>query len=263
MTTKQTKSTDSVDTTAKKENPSLKNTVHFILQGKGGIGKSFISSLLAQYVKSSHGSVSAFDIDQVNATLAAYDALNVTHIPVMKPDNNLDQRKFDNLVVNILETEAPCVIDSGANTFLPLLQYMVENDVFEMLKESGKRVYIHSIIGGGDNLRDTANGFHSIVKGLNSTPVVLWLNEHFGTTDTNGKEFTETALFKESEKSIAGLVTLHERNKDTFGLDIKEMTEARLTIDEALATDKFNIMQKQRIKTVSRDVFSQLDNIEF
>ncbi|EMS8171096.1 MULTISPECIES: conjugal transfer protein TraL [Gammaproteobacteria] len=260
MTTKQAKATEA---TEKKESASMKNTVHFILQGKGGIGKSFISALLAQYIKTAHGSVSAFDIDQVNATLAAYDALKVTHIPVMKPDNNLDQRKFDNLVVAILETEEPCVIDSGANTFLPLLQYMVENDVFEMLKESGKRVYIHSIIGGGDNLRDTANGFHSIIKGISNTPVVLWLNEHFGTTDTNGKEFTETTLFKESEKSIAGLVTLHERNKDTFGLDIKEMTEARLTIEEAIATDRFNIMQKQRIKTVARDVFGQLEKIEF
>src|SRR5690554_5499251 len=257
MATKQTKTNEA------QEKATMKNTVHFILQGKGGIGKSFISSLLAQYIKSVHGSISAFDIDQVNATLAAYEALKVKHIPVMKPDNNLDQRKFDNLVVGILETEEPCVIDSGANTFLPLLQYMVENDVFEMLKDSGKRVYIHSIIGGGDNLRDTANGFHSIIKGISNTPVVLWLNEHFGTTDTNGKEFTETALFKESEKSIAGLVTLHERNKDTFGLDIKEMTEARLTIDEALASDRFNIMQKQRIKTVSRDVFSQLDNVGF
>ena len=258
MTTKQTKTNET------KEKATMKNTVHFILQGKGGIGKSFISSLLAQYIKSAHGSIAAFDIDQVNATLAAYEALKVKHIPVMKSDNNLDQRKFDNLVVGILETEEPCVIDSGANTFLPLLQYMVENDVFEMLKDSGKRVYIHSIIGGGDNMRDTANGFHSIIKGISSTPVVLWLNEHFGTTDSKeGKQFTETPLFKESEKSIAGLVTLHERNKDTFGLDIKEMTEARLTIEEALATDRFNIMQKQRIKTVARDVFGQLEKIEF
>ncbi|EIT5909640.1 conjugal transfer protein TraL [Salmonella enterica] len=257
MTSKQTKTNEA------QEKATMKNTVHFILQGKGGIGKSFISSLLAQYIKTNNGSVMAFDTDQVNATLAKYKALNVKHIPVLKPDNNLDQRKFDNLVVDILETEEPCVVDNGANTFLPLLSYMVENDVFAMLKESGKRVYIHSIIGGGDNLHDTAHGFKSIVTGVGDAPIILWLNEHFGTTDANGKQFTETTLFKESEKSIAGLVTLIERNKDTFGLDIKEMTEARLTIDEAIASDKFNIMQKQRIKTIARDVFGQLDNIGF
>lgn len=30
----------------------MDNTIHFILQGKGGIGKSFVAVMLAQYFKS-------------------------------------------------------------------------------------------------------------------------------------------------------------------------------------------------------------------
>jgi cellulose biosynthesis protein BcsQ len=28
----------------------MQNTIHFVLQAKGGIGKSFVSTLLAQYL---------------------------------------------------------------------------------------------------------------------------------------------------------------------------------------------------------------------
>ncbi|WP_216658155.1 P-loop NTPase family protein [Halomonas hibernica] len=259
MTTKK----EAVATETKKETANMKNTVHFILQGKGGIGKSFVSALLAEYIKTNFGTLAAFDTDQENTTFAHYKALSVKQIPVMTPSRTIDSKKFDALIVDIMETEEPCVIDNGANTFSPLLAYMIENDVFSMLKDAGKRVYIHSIIGGGDNLIDTANGFNSIIQGVGDVPVVLWLNEYFGSTDSNGKEFTETTLFKNNSTLISGVVTLVERNRDTFGDDIKRMLSQRLTVSEAIASDKFNIMEKQRIKTVARDVFNQLDSVEF
>ena len=49
--------------------------IHMILQGKGGVGKSFIAALLAQY-KASKGQPSlCIDTDPVNATFHGYQAL--------------------------------------------------------------------------------------------------------------------------------------------------------------------------------------------
>lgn len=263
MTTKKAATETTKQSTENEELKNMKNTVHFILQGKGGVGKSFVSSLLAEYVKNNTGELAAFDTDQVNTTFAHYKGFNVKHVPVMDSNRNLDAKKFDSLIVDIIETDKPCVIDNGANTFDPLLSYMVENDVFSMLKDSGKRVYVHSIVGGGDMLLDTANGFHSILNSASSTDIILWLNEHFGSTDSNGKEFTETKLVQDRADVIKSVVTLTARNQSTFGDDIKRMNSMRLSISEAIASDKFNIMEKQRIKTVARDVFGQLDSIEF
>lgn len=243
----------------------LENTVHLVLQGKGGVGKSFVAALLAEYIKDKAKELAAFDTDQANTTFAHYKGLGVKHVPVMTSSHTINQKKFDHLTIDILETEKPCIVDNGANTFSPLMAYTVENDVFNMLKESGKRVYIHSIVGGGDFLADTTNGFKSIVQGLANVPVVLWLNEYFGsTTSSNGIHFTETTLLSKTAKDVvAGVVTLIERNKDTFGDDIRRMNSMRMTVSEAIASDKFNIMEKQRIKTVAHDVFGQLDNIKF
>ena len=71
----------------------MDNSVHFILQGKGGIGKSFAASLLAQYLdeRFSH-SLHCLDTDQENTTFSHYQALNVQHVNVMNHDRTINRK---------------------------------------------------------------------------------------------------------------------------------------------------------------------------
>ena len=59
--------------------------VHFIAQGKGGVGKSFIASILAQYlkerVKDEH--IHCYDTDPVNPTFSRYSALSAQVVPIL------------------------------------------------------------------------------------------------------------------------------------------------------------------------------------
>lgn len=242
----------------------MKNTVHFILQGKGGIGKTLVSTILAQWMKAREPeSLRCYDTDQENSTFSRYKAMNVQHIPVMTDARTIDPKRFDTLMIDILETDGNCVIDNGANSFSPLMGYLLENDCFDLLKDSGRTVYIHSIVGGGDTLHDTASGFVSTAQSTN-TPIVLWENEHFGLLQTpSGKVFTESQTFNDNNARVIGHVKLTQRNSDTFGADIKRMNTGRLTMEEVLQSDKFNIMEKQRIKVVYRDIFEQLDKVSW
>ena len=51
--------------------------IHLILQGKGGVGKSLIASLLMQYLQKKSYNVIAIDTDPVNSTLHGYSKLNI------------------------------------------------------------------------------------------------------------------------------------------------------------------------------------------
>lgn len=242
----------------------LQNSIHFILQGKGGIGKSFIAVLLQQWLKSKTESVFPYDTDQENTTFSHYKAIGAEHIPVMNSSRTIDAKRFDALVEKLLSHEGASVIDNGANTFSPLLAYLVENEVISFLQESGKKVYIHTVVGGGDTLTDTATGFKSIAQGVPQAPLILWMNEHFGELKSSqGKHFTEMKVFQENQQRIAGTVLLAARNHQTYGDDIKHMNKLRLTFDEVIASSEFSIMEKQRIKNVARDIFAQLDQIAF
>jgi len=240
----------------------MENTVHFILQGKGGIGKTLVSTILAQWMAGQDARpLRCFDTDQENPTFSRYKAMNVRHVPVMTDTRTIDPKRFDALMIDLLEDEGNCVVDNGANTFSPLMAYLLENDCFAMLKEAGRKVYIHVIVGGGDTLHDTATGFTTTAKATD-VPLVLWENQHFGLLQSaSGKQFTESQTYAEYAARVAGRVVLSARNADTFGADIKKMNIARLTLEEVRASDKFNVMEKQRIKVVFRDLFEQLDKV--
>lgn len=242
----------------------MQNTVHFILQGKGGIGKTLVSTILAQWIAGQDDTpLRCYDTDQENATFSRYKAMEVKHVPVMNDARNIDPKRFDALMIDILEQDGNCVIDNGANTFSPLMGYLIENDAFALLQESGRQVYIHTIVGGGDTLHDTATGFAATAKAT-KVPLVLWQNEHFGLLQSaSGKQFVDSQTFLDNSARIKGSITLSQRNADTFGADVKKMNTARLTAAEVMQNDKFNIMEKQRIKVVFRDLYEQLDKVQW
>jgi hypothetical protein len=241
----------------------MHNTLHFILQGKGGCGKSFIAAMLAQYFQAKDATLRAFDTDQENTTFSQYKALAVKHVPVMNASRTIDAKRFDALMEALATEEGTFVIDNGANTFSPLLAYLVENDALPFLREHGKTVYIHTVISGGDTLLDTANGFNSIAQGVDA-PIVLWLNEHFGEmTTADGQELAKTKVYKANEERLHAVLILQARNHQTYGEDIRKMNALRVTVDEVRASPAFTLMEKKRLHNVAKDIFAQLEQVAF
>ena len=95
----------------------MQNTVHFVLQAKGGIGKSFVSTLLAQHMINETGAVRCFDTDQENTTFKHYAALAVTHIKLTDQSRLIDPKKFDSLMETLLTEEGNFVIGSLRSAF--------------------------------------------------------------------------------------------------------------------------------------------------
>lgn len=246
----------------------VKNTVNFVLQGKGGIGKSLIGKMLAEWFMKIAAPVKCYDLDQENTTLAHYKALSVAHLNVMRQDRTIDPKQFDKLMVDIIESPDGMnfVIDTGANTFSPLMAYLISNGAFDAIRDAGKTPVVHSIVGGGDNLQDTAEGFESVAEATCAPKVetdvdlVVWENEHFGPLVTpGGKHFTETKVYEKFAQRVKSNIVLKARASDTFGDDVRKMNTARLTLEEVLSGSTFNVMEKNRIKRVYGDVFAQLD----
>ncbi len=55
---------------------------------------------------------------------------------------------------------------------------------------------------------------------------------------------------------------IRDRNPQTFGDDVRQMLEQRLTFDEAIKDERFFLVSKQRLTIVRRDLFEQLDRLE-
>ena len=116
------------------------NNIHWTLQGKGGVGKSTCTVFLAQYLKHNGVEFEAIDTDPVNQSFLGFKSLNVRHHEILDSDNNVNQRFFDSLIEEIINSDKDFVIDNGASGFIPLASYIAENKIFDLLEENNKKV---------------------------------------------------------------------------------------------------------------------------
>ncbi|MDQ1835207.1 nucleotide-binding protein [Massilia scottii] len=242
------------------------NHLHFILQGKGGVGKSMAAVLLTQYLQSKGNSVICADTDPVNHTFAKYKSLDVARVEIAD-NGKILTAKFDPLMETIVNTEADFVIDNGAATFLPLSQYLKENDIYEVMSQAGKKVFVHSVLTGGAGQADTYSGLALLLDNVDQhAKVVIWENEFWGKVNFDGHPITASKLYKEAQKAgkIAGVVKIEDRSQsDTMVGDIKAMTTNSMTLSDVMESDKFNFLAKNRLKKVIGAVFEELDKVSW
>ncbi len=235
--------------------------VHFVLQGKGGVGKSYVAALLAQYYTATSHPPVCIDTDPVNRTFCRFKALSVQPFELMEKQE-LSQRKFDQLIEQILNSENEkdiMIVDNGAASFVPLTAYMAENNIPSILREQGHEITIHTIIAGGQSLLDTGNGMKFICERFPDSRIVLWLNEYFGSLKYNGTEFEKAKLYKDRADRITALVRLPDLRRETFGRDIEEMLAEGQTFAEGEKNSKFTIMQRQRLRQTWRQINTEME----
>jgi anion-transporting ArsA/GET3 family ATPase len=234
--------------------------IHITLQGKGGVGKSFISATTAQYKYHHAQSPLCFDTDPINATFHGFKALKVEKLEIMEGDE-INPRHFDALVEKLSSTTEDVVIDNGASSFVPLSHYLLSNQVPELLKQLGHELIIHTVITGGQALVDTINGFSQLVKQFpEDIKFVVWLNPYWGKITHAGKSFEQSQIYQKNQDSVLALITIPELKEETFGKDLSDMLQKKVTFQEAIESPNNNIMTRQRLKLIRDQLYAQLDN---
>lgn len=233
-------------------------TVFLTLQGKGGIGKSYASSTLAQYLIARERAVKCMDTDPNNATFAAFKALSVQKV-VITDGASINPRTFDDLIQQIAESGSDdyFVVDNGSPSFIPMMSYLIENGVLELLAEYDHQVYFNVVIAGGPDTQETMTCFDSMMSQTKAGALV-WFNAYFGPLTYLKKAAEDHVVYQYGDR-IIGTVRLQKLMEQTFGQDVREMLEKRLTFDEAIAA--FNLMPSTRIKRLQTNLWDQLDAI--
>jgi hypothetical protein len=234
--------------------------IHMILQGKGGVGKSLIAAALAQYKASKGQQPKCIDTDPVNATLHGYKALEVHKLQIMDGDE-INPRNFDSLVEIIAPAEHDVIIDNGASSFVPLSHYLITNKIPELLQSMGHELVIHTVITGGQALLDTVAGFGQLAGQYPAEALfVVWLNPYWGPIEHEGKSFEQLKAYTANKSRVSAIVQIPNLKAETFGRDLSEMLQDRLTFDEAIAMETKTIMTRQRLKIVKTQLYDQMDS---
>lgn len=232
---------------------------HFILQGKGGVGKSLVAALIAQHRHENDTSVICVDTDPVNATFAGYDAFPVKRVELMN-GNKIDESEFDRLMEIIAENpDAEIIIDNGASSFIPLSSYLMDNQAIELLQDMGHQIVVHPVIAGSQSLIDTLTGFDSLANQFpDKAEIIVWLNQYFGEIEKDGIGFENMKVYQNHKKRVSGIINI-KKQSDLFGRDVKHMLESRQTFDQAMQSENYNFMSKNRLRMMKKDLWEQMN----
>lgn len=234
--------------------------VHLVLQGKGGVGKSVIAALIAQYKAEKGQTPLCIDTDPVNATFEGYQSLNVKRLNILEEDE-INTRNFDALVELIATSENDVIVDNGASSFVPLTHYLISNEVPALLQEMGHEMVVHTVIAGSQSLLDTVNGFSQLANQFPAESLfVVWLNPYWGPIELQGKKFEQMKAYVNNKDRVSAIIDMPKLKDETYGRDFADMLENRKTFTEALADEKITIMTRQRLKIVRGQIFGLLDN---
>ena len=233
--------------------------VHMTLQGKGGVGKSFICALLAQYKIAKGPAPLCVDTDAVNGTFHGFGALNVVKLDILE-GKEINRGKFDKLFELIVENDSnDTIVDSGASTFVPLWHYMTGNKVPELLAGMGCELVIHTVVTGGQALEETIAGFSQLAGQFpEQVSFVVWLNPYFGPVERERTGFEQFKEYSDLKDQISAIVRMPQL-AELFRRDLSDMLQRRLTFDEALRMPSFTIITRQRLIMIKRNFFQLMD----
>jgi hypothetical protein len=249
------------------ENSSTGNDrrkVHVVIQGKGGIGKTVAAINLIQYLRDSRKQpVAAVDLDPMNHTLAEYLGLHAASVALFDDTEHVSLAggAIDTMMQAALTDDTSTVIDNGAAGFVRYCSYLAETDIAGLLAERDRELVVHAVIAGGDMFAQCLFGLNTILTTLPDTVhVVVWLNEHSGPVEYDGKRFEDMSVYLDNRGRIVGLVRM-PRLSPLFLADFNTMSKQRLTYAEAIDSPAFHIMNRKRLDIIRRAVWQQLDQV--
>ncbi|HUZ64832.1 MAG TPA: conjugal transfer protein TraL [Acetobacteraceae bacterium] len=241
-TTRSSARTTAAASSAKTEPRKL----HFVLQGKGGVGKTFVSLLLAQAIAARGEPLICVDTDPVNASFSGLSVMEPERVSIFE-GKKVDTKALDRFIERLLSEDAHFVVDNGAASFVPMSQYLLENDVVGMMLDDGRQPVLHTVITGGPAMLDTVKGLAALMEDFPpSVRLVVWLNEFFGPiVNTQGKSFEELPVYAGGKDRIFALVHLPMVSEEA-STDLRDMIARRLTFDQALARENTTILRVQK-----------------
>jgi hypothetical protein len=236
-------------------------TVHMMLQKKGGVGKSVISTFWMQFLKEKGYTVHGVDTDPANQTFASFKELNVSKIELLDENEDIDQRKFDMLVETVFTMSASThlIIDTGSSCFTSLYAYLKYNDTFNLFTKGGHPVYIHTPIAGGGSLGETTDCLDTLVSTFPENDFIIWKNFYHGELVVNKIPFEHFKNFPKWDARTVATIAIPHRNPATFGKDIQLMIANRNTFQAAKTSATLNMAVRQRLTMFWREACEAME----
>jgi len=224
------------------------STIDFIGGEKGGVGKSVVARLVAQYAIDRGFPFTALDADSSHGTLRRHYADHARAIDLSSFES------ADAIMALATEADLRVVVDLPAQSERLLLRWILETGVLDMARESGVTVAFWHVIDDG---KDSVLTLDRLLKRLGDS--VRWrIVKNHG----RGKDFSVFDRSPTHAAAVAaGALIIELPELHAAAMQKIDSTDASFWAavnNPALGADTFTRMDRQRIKVWLQAAHDQL-----
>ena len=227
--------------------------IHFVGGEKGGVGKSLVSRVLAQYMIDREIPFLGFDTDRSHGSLLRFYADYASPVVIDKYES------LDAIVEAAVESpEKRVLVDLAAQTHDLLVKWIDESGVLEMAEETGVSVrYWHVMDTGKDSLNLLGKLFDRFGARLNYTVV---LNQLRGSSFELFDNSPERLRALEYNTRFVTLKKLHDSSITKIDATSASFWAAQNS--DAKSATGLGLLERQRVKIWLRHAYSEIESAE-
>jgi hypothetical protein len=226
--------------------------IHLVGGEKGGVGKSMVSRLLAQYLIDKEMPFLGFDTDRSHGALMRFYSGYASPVIVDRYEN------LDAIIESaVAEPERRILVDLAAQTHDPLLKWMTESEVLSLGDEVGFSIYYWHVMDASkdsvDLLKRLMDRFEARLK------YVLVLNQIRGDDFQILKQSGEQTRAESLGARTISLKRLHDTVVTKIDVTSSSFWAAKNASDKE--STGLGLMDRQRLKGWLRDAYQQIDAV--
>jgi hypothetical protein len=221
----------------------MNKRLNFVMNGKGGVGKSFFATNYVQYLKDRCIAHAAVDSDHENSTLKRFH-------PGVAFLNLDDQRELDVIFTSLKQHDLVVVDCRAASTDL-LLEYFAEIDAFDLLRQVQAEL---TLITPVNHEADSVEQIRILTEALNDQCDYLVVRN-----EAHSKQFRiydECRTRQRVLHELGGRELTMSRMHDWL---VATLNANGLTVTAGLNHPSVPIVDRQRLKHWQREFYSQVD----
>jgi hypothetical protein len=236
------------DTTKKR---SMAN-IHLIGGEKGGVGKSLVARILAQYLIDKQVPFLGFDTDRSHGSLMRFYSGFASPVVVDRYES------LDSIVeAAVAEPDRRIVVDPAAQTHEPLAKWMEDSGVLELAEEAGFSFFYWHVMDAG---KDSVDLLTKLLDRFgNRLRYVLVLNQ------LRGDDFSILQRSKEDVRALGlGARTVSIRRLNEAAIQKIDASSSSFWAAQNSADKEstgLGLMDRQRVKTWLRGAYQEIDAV--
>lgn len=229
-------------------------SLNFIGGEKGGVGKSVVARLLAQYFIDKGRTFTGFDTDRSHTTFARFYGDFAAPVVVDRYEG-LDTiaAVFDGVAD---DSRHSVIVDLAAQTAAPLARWMQDSDVLVLMSELGVAVNFWHLADAG---RDSVDLLGNLIDTYGAGPNYVVVRNHGRGSDFS--QLDQSDALKRTLELGGKVVNLPELHEASMRKIDRQGASFWSAINTREGADTLGLLERQRVKNWLRNTYAMLDDL--